>query len=74
MLAERAIGNGKVGLATFPNMMGMLPPITQPPTLNTHTKKVRDSTEVEKQINLSAAAENLFKGAMGDVYRYEGDM
>ena len=65
VLAARAIGRGRTGLATFTGFMGMLPPISRAHYMS-HTEQIRKATEEEKKSNLSAAAAHLRKDAVPD--------
>jgi hypothetical protein len=62
VLAARVIGRGRGGLAAFTGFMGMLPPITSN-HFTLHNEKIRDATEVEKDLVIAAAAAELRKGA-----------
>ena len=65
IVAARAIGRGRSGLATFTGLMGMLPPISYPHYM-AHCQKIKMSTEEEKQSNFSAAAGHLRRDVLSD--------
>ena len=55
VVAAKAIGRGRSGLATFTGLIGMLPPISYPHYM-AHCREIKKSTDEEKQLNFSAAA------------------
>lgn len=65
VLAARAIGKGRQGLATFTGMMGMLPPVASQ-HYTVYNDKIGAALSVEREVNTSAAAAQLRKDAADD--------
>ena len=65
VLAMRAIGQGRAGLATFTGLMGMHPPVSAS-NFSTHNKRLKEATDKVCAANQSAAAKHLRKDAAAD--------
>lgn len=58
VLAMRAIGRGRTGLATFCGMMSMPPPVS-PRHYSSYNLKLKEASDVEREKSMSAAAAHL---------------